>query len=53
MLARPKQERVGENGYIDMDVDGGADRYKVLSLIAGMVEARIESGDSSVITSQL
>lgn len=34
-----------------MDVDGGADRYKVRPLIDGKVDAWVESGESSVITS--
>jgi hypothetical protein len=45
----PNKNESEKRGYIDMDVDGGADRYKVLPLIAGKVEARIESGESFVI----
>jgi hypothetical protein len=51
-LVKPT-ERVAEKGYIDMDVDGSADRYKGLPLIAGKVQPWLESGESSVFTCHL
>jgi hypothetical protein len=52
-LAKSEKERVGEKGYIDMDVDGGADRYKGLHLIAGKGEPWVESRESLIITCHL
>jgi hypothetical protein len=52
-LVKWHEERVGEKGYIDIDVDGGSDRYQVLPLIAGKGGSRVESGESSAITCEL